>query len=140
MTRIEYIRQFPGLKNITEEEAACAESYGLELEKESQEFATAECLHCTRCMRKEAIIDGKPAPYIYYCPMKVGQMVYTILHGSWIVSAKVISVTFLEEDDGGFEITLDTNGDNISVMGYAVNSAIFPTREEAEEKLKEMRQ
>lgn len=134
MKRIEYIRQLPGLKEITSDEAACLCQYGLDegsLPCPSKGFM---CCDCEKCMSREATINGEPAPYLFPCPCWTGQKVYQPNRGDGRVYESVVdTIVFIEAGwlaccDSGFGFNTD-----------AWMKLIFPTREAAERRMAEMR-
>lgn len=131
MKRIEYIKQFRGLENRTVNQLDCPREYGLDKED--------NCGHgCKDCFDREAMIGGKPAPYMFACPVKPGQTIYEAIpaESSRIDVYSIESVAF--HADGTWE-ALGKYGEFIVDSESWMRSS-FPTVEEAEDGLKKMKE
>lgn len=124
MTIKEYVNQLPGMAGKYAFEMGCPTEYG---------FDHQNCTgHCDDCLYAEDTINGEPAPRLFACPVRPGQIIYFILEKKFVIEAEVDCVTFFRKDLWRIEIFGCTTFRN---SDWLVN--IFPTREEAEKKLEE---
>lgn len=131
MTNLEYIRQLPGLENFTFTDVLlCTKDIGLDEDC---------CGDCEECENEEATINGKPAPYIFTCPVKPGQKVYVLVqkyNGEWKNKVFESTINRIEFDEDEMAMYDDEAQCDFSMSNWLWN--VFPTREQAEQKLKEM--
>lgn len=136
MKRIDYVRQLPGMKSIEDDRMECPFYYGLDnnFKEEGCPLTFWGYSDCAKCANKEATINGEPAPYLFACPVKPGQTVYRAnRYDDDVVENLVCKVGFtiygmVVECDYWFVFHDDD---------WLVT--VFPTREEAEAKMAEMR-
>lgn len=142
MTNLEYIRQLPGMEDAYPDiygdaenpPTLCPHWAGLDNN-------AGGCNGCKGCYLADATIGGKPAPYLFPCPVKPGQKVYFVRYFNGASEDEVTSVTFYEEDG---EIKWEAFNDVDECFGNGTgnptkwNEEVFATREEAEKAFKEM--
>ena len=128
MTCLEYIRQLPGCEYKNAFNLTCPHAFGLE------EVCPNDIGECGQCWQNEATIDGNPAPYLYACPVKPGQTVYQVNDTDGTIHECKISYIFFTERCWAADCT--------STIGFEADAwgeLIFPTREDAEKKLEELK-
>ena len=126
MTRLEYVRQFPGLEDMTNNTLDCPREYGLDEDKCGG--------GCYGCFDKEATIDGKPVPYAFFCPIHLGQKIYRV--GRFNVYEETVDAITFGSNGKWYALKEDlwewiTNSDDWMIHA-------FPTHEEALKKFLEM--
>lgn len=131
MKRLEYIRQLPGMEEADELDG-CLLHYGLDKNADGCPKDPFKHYDCITCKNQEATINGKPAPYLFNCPVKPGQTVY-IIWGNGIDERIVNEVRF---DKDGWYATVEYNHEENVYAVVARPSVwgrqVFLTREEAE--------
>lgn len=130
MTRIEYIRQLPGMKEADELDG-CLIHYALDKNADGCPKDPFKFYDCITCKNQEATINGKPAPYLFNCPVKPGQMVY-IVWGNSIDERTIDEVRF--NKGGWYAIEYNHEKDECAIVARPSvwGKYVFSTREEAE--------
>lgn len=126
MKRVGYVRQFPGLKDRKNNTLDCPREYELDEDKCSG--------GCCGCFDKEATIDGKPVPNIFFCPVKPSDTVY-VVGWSKIIECTVDEIRF--DRDGWYAIIFNDHYGEYEAVATPNSwlDTVFPTREAAWDKL-----
>lgn len=93
MTNIEYIRQLPGMEKF-ENKGNCVGEVGSIVGLDMMGWCDR---NCDQCNNDEATINGKPAPYIFSCPVKPGMTVWVEDMSCDIHEGYVDEVSFSED-------------------------------------------